>query len=85
VTDAADITGLIFSIQRHSTEDGPGIRTTVLSKGCPMRCPWCHNPEGISPKPELMSHDDHNHQSDESRFARRHRGAARPRLEEAVV
>jgi pyruvate formate lyase activating enzyme len=48
------ITGLIFNIQRHSTEDGPGIRTTVFLKGCPMRCPWCHNPEGIEPRPQLV-------------------------------
>ncbi len=37
-----------------STEDGPGIRTTVFMKGCPMRCLWCHNPESISPKPQLQ-------------------------------
>lgn len=48
------ITGLIFNIQRDSTEDGPGIRTTVFLKGCSMRCPWCHNPEGIKPFPELV-------------------------------
>jgi pyruvate formate lyase activating enzyme len=45
---------LIFNIQRFSTEDGPGIRTTVFFKGCPLRCVWCHNPEGISQKPQLM-------------------------------
>ncbi len=50
----AALTGTVFNIQRYSTEDGPGIRTTVFLKGCPMRCPWCHNPEGISPKPELV-------------------------------
>jgi pyruvate formate lyase activating enzyme len=46
--------GTVFNIQRYSTEDGPGIRTTVFLKGCPMRCPWCHNPEGMSPRPELV-------------------------------
>ncbi len=34
--------------------DGPGIRTTVFLKGCPLRCQWCHNPEGLSPRPQLM-------------------------------
>lgn len=45
---------LVFNIQRFSTEDGPGIRTTVFFKGCPLSCAWCHNPEGISPKPQLL-------------------------------
>ncbi|MFZ0887554.1 MAG: glycyl-radical enzyme activating protein [Candidatus Binataceae bacterium] len=45
--------GRIFNVQRHSTEDGPGIRTTVFLKGCPMRCPWCHNPEGMDSRFEL--------------------------------
>ncbi|MGC8874821.1 MAG: glycyl-radical enzyme activating protein [Chloroflexia bacterium] len=46
--------GLTFNVQRFSTEDGPGIRTTVFLKGCPLRCAWCHNPEGIHPEPELV-------------------------------
>lgn len=49
--------GLTFNVQRFSTEDGPGIRTTVFFKGCPLRCVWCHNPEGISPHPELVWYD----------------------------
>jgi pyruvate formate lyase activating enzyme len=41
--------GRILHLQRLSTEDGPGIRTTVFFKGCPLACAWCHNPEAISP------------------------------------
>ncbi len=41
--------GRILHLQRLSTEDGPGIRTTVFFKGCPLQCVWCHNPESISP------------------------------------
>lgn len=40
--------GVVFNIQRFSVHDGPGIRTTVFLKGCPLRCKWCHNPEGLS-------------------------------------
>ena len=46
--------GRVFDIQRFSLHDGPGIRTTVFLKGCPLSCFWCQNPEGIDPKPELM-------------------------------
>jgi pyruvate formate lyase activating enzyme len=45
--------GMVFNIQRYSIDDGPGIRTTVFLKGCPLRCPWCSNPESQSPNPEL--------------------------------
>jgi pyruvate formate lyase activating enzyme len=45
--------GLIFDIKRDCSEDGPGIRTTVFFKGCPLSCVWCHNPEGISPGPTI--------------------------------
>lgn len=46
--------GMIFSIQRYSLQDGPGIRTTVFLKGCPLRCQWCSNPESQNPHPEIM-------------------------------
>jgi pyruvate formate lyase activating enzyme len=45
--------GLVFNIQKYSIQDGPGIRTTVFLKGCPLDCWWCHNPEGQSPEPEI--------------------------------
>ncbi len=47
-------TGSVFNIQKYSLHDGPGIRTTVFLKGCPLRCWWCHNPEGMSPEPEIL-------------------------------
>jgi pyruvate formate lyase activating enzyme len=50
--------GTIFLIQGFSTNDGPGIRTTVFTKGCPLKCLWCHNPESVNTYPELMTHDD---------------------------
>ncbi len=48
------ITGQILHIQRLSTEDGPGIRTTVFFKGCPLHCAWCHNPESISSQMQMQ-------------------------------
>jgi len=45
--------GTILEIQRMSTEDGPGIRTTVFFKGCSLQCTWCHNPESIALKPQI--------------------------------
>jgi len=49
--------GMILEIQRMSTEDGPGLRTTVFLKGCGLDCAWCHNPESLSAKRELVWHD----------------------------
>jgi pyruvate formate lyase activating enzyme len=48
------VKGTIFDIQRYSIHDGPGIRTVVFLKGCPLRCPWCENPESQSFRPELL-------------------------------
>jgi len=50
----AEIEGRLFNLQRCSVHDGPGIRTTVFLKGCPLECAWCHNPEGIDTAPELL-------------------------------
>jgi pyruvate formate lyase activating enzyme len=47
--------GLVFAIQRFSLHDGPGIRTTVFLKGCPLHCLWCHNPEAVLREPELSA------------------------------
>jgi len=46
--------GLIFDIKRYAINDGPGIRITIFSKGCPLACRWCHNPESISPQIQKM-------------------------------
>jgi len=45
---------LVFDIKKYAVHDGPGIRTTVFFKGCPLRCAWCHNPEGQLAVPEVM-------------------------------
>ena len=47
-------TGLVFDIQRFAIHDGPGIRTTVFLKGCPLHCVWCHNPESQAPGMEIF-------------------------------
>jgi pyruvate formate lyase activating enzyme len=45
--------GIVFNIQRYSLDDGPGVRTTVFLKGCPLSCLWCSNPESMNPLPEV--------------------------------
>lgn len=47
-------TAVVFEVREFCLHDGPGIRTTVFFKGCPLRCTWCHNPEGLSPEPEWL-------------------------------
>lgn len=46
--------GHIFDIKEMAVHDGPGIRTTLFLKGCPLRCKWCHNPEGLTMEPQIM-------------------------------
>lgn len=46
--------GTVFDIKEFTVHDGPGPRITVFLKGCPLRCSWCHNPEGLLPKPQLL-------------------------------
>jgi pyruvate formate lyase activating enzyme len=50
----ADKKGIIFDIKKYAIHDGPGIRTTVFLKGCPLSCWWCHNPEGLSITPQVV-------------------------------
>ena len=48
----------ITEIQRFSLQDGPGIRTTIFIKGCPLKCPWCHNPETQQPRQEFYFYSE---------------------------
>jgi pyruvate formate lyase activating enzyme len=53
-----DPTGVVFDIKKYALHDGPGIRTTVFLKGCPLSCDWCHNPEGLQFDEELIYASD---------------------------
>ncbi len=53
----AGLRGLVFDVQKYSLHDGPGIRTTVFMKGCPLACRWCANPESMSARQEIMTYD----------------------------
>jgi pyruvate formate lyase activating enzyme len=57
VKSTRGVQGRVFNIQRFSIEDGPGIRTTVFLKGCPLQCLWCSNPESQNPFPEIAHSD----------------------------
>lgn len=56
-TQATVLSGNIFNIQRCSLHDGPGMRSVVYMKGCNLRCKWCHNPEGLDLKPQILFHN----------------------------
>lgn len=53
LSENRNTSGIIFDIKKYAIHDGPGIRTTVFLKGCPLHCWWCHNPEGQNPNVEL--------------------------------
>jgi len=53
-----DRKGFLFDIQRAALDDGPGVRTILFFKGCPLKCPWCHNPESQEARPELMAREE---------------------------
>jgi pyruvate formate lyase activating enzyme len=67
--------GVVFNIQKYCLQDGPGIRTTVFLKGCPLSCSWCHNPEGIALEAEIAVVESRCLSCGECRRACRFRGS----------
>lgn len=59
VEDSKSVRGFMFDIERYATEDGPGIRTVVFLKGCPLRCRWCANPESQRASADLLYYKTH--------------------------
>ena len=57
-SEDTQVTGIVFNIQHYSVHDGPGIRTLVFLKGCPLRCLWCSNPESQEAAPQLAYNAD---------------------------
>ncbi len=53
-TKPVERSAMVFNVQKYSLYDGPGVRTIVFFKGCPLRCQWCANPEGIERKFQVM-------------------------------
>ena len=53
-----ELQGTVFDIIEFAVHDGPGMRVTVFMKGCPLRCIWCHNPEGLSSEPQLVKNEE---------------------------
>ncbi len=61
ISEIMQQTGIIFDLKKYAIHDGPGIRTTVFMKGCPLDCWWCHNPESIKMQPEWLNTTNHKY------------------------